>query len=463
MKKSIIISLLIVVMSIFGAKVFAYDIAVENADGVTIYYNYINEGKELEVAFNDYGYSGNVVIPEEVIYMNRIRKVTSIGESSFTYCSDLISVTIPSSVTTIHGNAFMNCVGLTSVHISNISAWCNILFCDNFSNPLSWAHHLFMNGIEIKDLIIPNNVTDISDRAFSGCSGLASVYIPNSVISIGKSAFSFCSGLTSVVFPNSMKSIGDAAFSGCSGLTSVIIPNSVISIGIGAFDYSDIPTIVSLIENPYKIDGSTFSKNTFFNATLYVPAGTIDKYKQTEGWKDFVYIEEGTAPSGETSGYEQCAKPTISYKNGKLTFNCDTEGAVCQSTITDADIKSYSSNEVQLGVTYNISVYATKSGYQNSETVIATLCWIDVDPKTEGIENSIASVRAKAVLIQGNDGVLSISGVDDSTNISVYSVSGQIIGSAMSSGNQTSLVTNLRKGEIAIVKIGEKSVKVVMQ
>ena len=91
-------------------------------------------------------------------------------------------------------------------------------------------------------------------------------------------------------------------FCTCSGLTSVTIGNSVTSIGEWAFNGVDIPTVVSLIENPFTITGktsgySTFSQNTFNNATLYVPKGTIDKYKATDGWKDFLFIEEGT-PTG---------------------------------------------------------------------------------------------------------------------------------------------------------------------
>ena len=85
----------------------------------------------------------------------------------------------------------------------------------------------------------------------------------------------------------------------CSGLTSVNIGSGVTSIGDGAFDGQYIPTIISLIENPTAIAGKTayyptFSNNTFNNATLYVPKGTIDKYIATDGWKDFLNIVEGT-------------------------------------------------------------------------------------------------------------------------------------------------------------------------
>lgn len=129
---------------------------------------------------------------------------------------------------------FQNCNGLTTVHISDLEAWCKIKFNYAQSNPLYYAHHLFLNGTEVKDLEIPNSVTSIRNEAFCGCSGLTSVIIPNSVTSIGDDAFRYCSGLTSATISNSVTSIGEFAFSGC-GLTSVTIPKSVTSIELGAF------------------------------------------------------------------------------------------------------------------------------------------------------------------------------------------------------------------------------------
>ena len=95
--------------------------------------------------------------------------VTSIGDRAFYYCSFFTSVTIPNSVTSIGRDAFYGCSDLTSVHISDIAAWCKIDFDDFNSNPLSYAHHLYLNGEEVKDLVIPNSVTSIGSYVFAYC------------------------------------------------------------------------------------------------------------------------------------------------------------------------------------------------------------------------------------------------------------------------------------------------------
>ena len=103
-------NLLLLVMMMLPVVASAYDIAVKNADDVTIYYKYVNNVTELAVTNGTYSYSGNVVIPEEVTYMNRTRRVTSIGDWAFNDCSELTSVTIPNSVTSIGDYAFLGCI-----------------------------------------------------------------------------------------------------------------------------------------------------------------------------------------------------------------------------------------------------------------------------------------------------------------------------------------------------------------
>lgn len=157
------------------------------------------------------GYKGN--LPSGGITIKNGTK--RLAESVFSFCTDLTSVAISNSVTYIGESAFSDCSGLTSVQISDLDAWCKIEFGNSYSNPLYYAHHLFLGEEEITDLRIPNNVTSIRADAFYGCSGLISVTIPNSVNKIGGRAFWGCSGLTSVKLSQSVTGIDIAAFMLC--------------------------------------------------------------------------------------------------------------------------------------------------------------------------------------------------------------------------------------------------------
>ena len=470
----------------------AADLAVENSDGVTIYYNYINNGTELEVTYKSSNYSdlysGAVNIPEEVTYMSRTRKVTGIGADAFAGCTSLTSVTIPNSVTSIGGGAFNGCSRLKKVIVKDIAAWCAISFND-YNNPLVYAQHLYSDeNTEIKDLVIPNSVTSIGNLAFSGCTGLTSVTIPNSVTSIGNFAFSGCTGLTSVTIPNSVTSIGGVAFGSCSSLTSVTIGNSVTSIGAYAFEgctnltsvtipnsvtsigneaffnCRGLTSVISKMENPCNIDSYCFPDDVFYNVTLYVPKGTTDKYKSTHYWSKFVFMEEGEPGSSTQPEAKKCATPSISYANKKLTFSCETEGVEFVSKISDVDIKDFYSSSIDLSATYEISVYATKSGYTNSDLATATLVWTDaVFTETTPFASSAKAIAESIpMLISAQNGTITVRGERNGLPLTVYTADGKMLGSATIKDGQASIATDLQRGEIAIVKVGSKSVKIKM-
>ena len=429
----------------------------------------------------------NLIIPNSV---------TSIGESAFFHCEGLTSVTIPNSVTSIGMAAFSGCSGLEKVIVPDIAAWCNITFQASEyygTNPLFYAKHLYSDETtEITNLIIPNSVTSIGSSAFEGCSGLTSVTIPNSVTSIGDyafygcpgltsvsignsvtsigyDAFRNCSGLTSVTIPNSVTSIGSSAFEGCSGLTSVTIGNSVTSIGSSAFAYcGGLTDVYCYAEKVPSTQSYAFSGSYIEFITLHVPAASVEQYKTTAPWSNFgaIVATDGTMPDPPTPPTpEKCATPAISYSKGELTFSCETEGAEYVYEITDTDIKKGFAAKVSLTVTYNISVYATKTNYENSDTIQATLCWIEQQPQTEGItdEDAIAEVQAVPVLIQTQGNTITVQGAEAGTEIILYSTNGVQLDSVIATTGTASLNASGLSGSVAIVKIGNKTVKVLVK
>lgn len=146
--------------------------------------------------------------------------VTSIGDSAFENCTSLASLIIGNSVTSIGVYAFSNCI-ITSLTIPNsVTTIKNSAFSD-------------CGGFTF--LTIPNSVTNVGDMAFSHCINLTSVTIGSGVTSVGEGVFSDCSSLISVITGNSVTTIEDYAFASCSSLTNITIPNSVTTIGRAAF------------------------------------------------------------------------------------------------------------------------------------------------------------------------------------------------------------------------------------
>ncbi|MCG6191138.1 leucine-rich repeat protein [Maribellus maritimus] len=234
------------------------------------------ELKELDLSgVNILAYSGS----EGTSYNTDVYYENEIPEAALDGSSNLTSLVLPNSITSIGKDAINGCSGLTSISI-------------------------------------PGSVRSIGDWAFEFCSGLTGITIPNSVINMGEGAFSNCEGLLSVKLSNSLISIGRKAFDSCYGLTSVDIPGSVTTIKYGAFRYCEnlntvtIPASVATIEEafsgcekleavyvysqlPPALDSPySFSENTTASGTLYVLPGLKSNYQETEYWSEFANIEE---------------------------------------------------------------------------------------------------------------------------------------------------------------------------
>ena len=364
-------------------------------------------------AFNNCNGLIAVSIPEGVM---------NIGNTAFGRCN-LTSVTIPSSVTNIDNGAFIQCSSLSSITIPSSvksiglnafyeTAWYNAqpvglvyagevaykykgampdnttidikdgtvgiaadAFCDcsglvsvnipsSVKNIGSWA---FQRCNGLTSVAIPEGVTSIGFYAFEECKKLSSVIIPEGLKNIEGSVFSGCYSLTNVTIPNSVEGIGDNAFYQCGSLTSVTMGNSVKTIGEMAFYFDDLTELEIMTENPPIAVFKTFYS---YSTTLYVPHGCKAVYEDADYWKEFKEIVE-IKP--------KCATPTITFANGKLTFDCETKDVEFVYNISMSGEQSSTGSEVFLAnttTTYTVSVYSTKEGYENSDVVM-----MDIDFK----------------------------------------------------------------------------------
>lgn len=255
-----------------------FDFSAKNSDGAIIYYNFYKEDeaevtyalKVWDIEFQEYQHLGyekqrRIRIPSTVTTNGKTLKVTRIGEEAFAIINsgELESITIPVSVTSIGKDA----LGFVpKIIIPDITAWCNITYEGTCGGTLYSDENT-----EVTNLVIPSGITSISG-----------------------SAFGICPNVTSVSLPNTLISIGEYAFAG-KKISSITLPESVKYIGKHAFESIHLVTVTSLSKEPipYKNMGiEVFHKNTLNNGILYVPVGSISKYKAEYPWQQFATIKE---------------------------------------------------------------------------------------------------------------------------------------------------------------------------
>lgn len=243
----------------------------------------------------------DVVIPEFVSYGNTEYRIITFGMGSVVFTNDASSVvesiTIPKTTSVINKNALAGCPNLKTVVVDSENPYydsrenCNAIITTS-QNPYFTPNTLIAG---CKTTIIPNSVAEIGDNAFYN-SALKSITIPTGTTKIGRSAFNNSILLSSITLSATLIEISDWAFADCLSLNTIIC---------------------------YAIEPPTISSNTFFgsnpiynNPTIYVPAESVEAYKNADQWKDFGQI----LPIEPTTDYKSqwCNEWNVMFSNGSV-------------------------------------------------------------------------------------------------------------------------------------------------
>ena len=451
--------------------------------------------------------------------------VTSIGSATFNHCTSLITITISedSQLTSIEGGAFYGCSSLTAINIpEGVTSIGGAAFCDCSSltfitipeSVTSIGDMAFGCCSNLTSITLPKGVTSIGDNTFAGCSSLTTITIPEGVTSIGGRAFSDCSSLTTITIPEGVTSLGDLTFLNCYSLRDMFCyAKNVPSAGRAAF--SNMPSdavlyVPASAADDYKAaaEWSRFSKVETFEIakivfeqqkvtliegeilTLDIKVAPSSADRNLLTWTSsnddvamvnskgkVVTMGVGTAiitvavndNSGVSASCEvrvvlgRCATPAISYADGKLLLACDTEGA---EVVTNAVIENnteYRKLEFEFTPTITFTAIAIKEQYEESDVATITLCWVPCIEDHESEEDGILTIPAHPVLIQCSNGVITLTGLTEGAEVIAYSTAGQQLGGAAAANGTATISTCLTTGDIAIVKIGSSSIKIVIR
>ena len=234
----------------------------------------------------------------------------TIGDKAFNGCSGLLRVDLPASLTSLAVTSFQSCPAIAAITVApgntvyDSREDCNAV--------VKTANNQLVMGCQ--NTTFPETVTTIGPCAFFGCKKLTAITIPEGITAIGSSAFQGCTKLTSAVLPATLTSLGNSAFYGCTNLTDVRLAEGLNNIESYAFyscrnlTHITIPSTVTLLKDfafdecPALVEVTvgfstplTIGNNTFSNrrkATLYVPKGCVQAFRQAEYWRDFKSIEE---------------------------------------------------------------------------------------------------------------------------------------------------------------------------
>lgn len=268
--------------------------------------------KKTKVVFCGEGKSGKISLPSTV---------TTIGNSAFSYCTKITSVTFPKKLTKIEAAAFWGCSGIKSFSFpsklktigSGAFNACYKLEKVTFPTTLvDLGSMAFVSCYRLASVTITKNVDVIEEATFQECTALSKVTIKGTALTkVGTGAFSYCPSLTEVSLPSSVKTISSYAFSSCTKLKKINVPAKVTKISEGVFSQCialpslTVPSKVTTLGKSC-FDGCSALKKVKINGKVL---NTVKAYA-FRGMPDKAVF---TVPKSKKSAYQKLFKSKASY------------------------------------------------------------------------------------------------------------------------------------------------------
>ena len=372
-------------------------------------------------------------------------------------------------------------------------------------------------GELLTEVVIPETINSIPDYAFYYCNNLTSLTISEGVTKIGDYAFEKCNNINSIILPQSLSSIGESAFRGCEGIIDIYcyaekLPSIEYNTFYAAYpEYATLHVPANAIEkyrttSPWSDFGNfetlevmveeinlNHSSNILLEGESLSLTVTVIPDDATDGsviWNSsdpsvatvdntgkVTAIAPGTATitamandgSGVSASCEvtvkekllgKCATPTISYVDGKVVLTCETEGVEFKTSVVSINDNEHVGAEFDYIPTQTFTTYATKSKYENSDEVSITLCWVPCSEEHESEEDGILNIPAKPVLISTLGGTITLSGLAEGTEVTLYTTDGTMVAHQQSSAGEATFTVDTN--QVYLVHIGDKVVKIGM-
>ena len=254
------------------------------------------------------------------------------------------------------------------------------------ANVDSIGYSAFLNCSKLKTIVLPKVLRAIPDNCFNG-TRIKDVVIPASVMSVGNLAFNWNDSIKTIRIEDSDKPItfydsnyttfdnGGASYTVYQGrnierwyrptespfpqAVSVAFGAQVTELGSGMYNCVNISNIIAPWETPISINSDVFNSGLYGSAILYVPRKHLDSYKAAPVWKNFLSMEEMEEV--------KCYTPTATLEDGRLHFECETKDVTFHYKYTYPEGREGTGNDVAVGQTIYLTLYATKAGLEDSD------------------------------------------------------------------------------------------------